>query len=142
MLVANLPYNIATPLVMEILDHAPMVSRMLVMVQREVGDRFCAAPGTPAFGAVSVKVASRASARMVGTVPSTVFLPQPKVESALIEFRRISPEPLPNGPLRTATVALLQAGFAHRRKMLRGALAGRATSDQLIAADIRPEAAS
>src|SRR5262249_54392677 len=71
-MVANLPYNVATPLLLRALDEAPMIERFLVMVQREVGERLAASPGDAAFGAVSVKVAWRASARVVGRVPPTV----------------------------------------------------------------------
>jgi 16S rRNA (adenine1518-N6/adenine1519-N6)-dimethyltransferase len=74
-LVANLPYNVATPLVCDLLDKVPAVERMLIMVQREVAERLCAAAGTEASGAVSVKVAYWATARIVGTVPASVFLP-------------------------------------------------------------------
>ncbi len=78
---ANLPYNVATPLVCDLLDGVPAIDRMLVMVQREVGERLAAAPGDPAYGIPSVKVAYWATARVVGRVPPTVFLPQPRVES-------------------------------------------------------------
>ena len=87
-LVANLPYNVATPLVCDLLDFVPAVERMLVMVQREVAERLCASAGSDAYGAVSVKVAYWATARIAGTVPASVFLPRPKVESALAEIRR------------------------------------------------------
>ena len=80
-MVANLPYNVATPVVLRALEEAPMIERFLVMVQREVGERLAAAPGTKAYGAVSVKVAYYADAEVVGTVPPTVFVPRPKVES-------------------------------------------------------------
>ena len=89
-LVANLPYNVATPLVCDLLDFVPRVHRMLVMVQREVAERLCAPAGTQAYGAVSVKVAYWATARIVATVPASVFVPRPKVESALADIRRRS----------------------------------------------------
>ncbi|HMC38835.1 MAG TPA: 16S rRNA (adenine(1518)-N(6)/adenine(1519)-N(6))-dimethyltransferase RsmA, partial [Acidimicrobiales bacterium] len=76
-LVANLPYNIATPLVADLLDGTPALDRMLVMVQREVGERWCAGPGDDAYGAVSVKVAYWAEARLAGRVPASVFVPRP-----------------------------------------------------------------
>ena len=72
-LVANLPYNVATPLIADVLDFVPQVSRMLVMVQKEVADRFAASPSTSAYGALSVKVAFHATARVVGQVPASVF---------------------------------------------------------------------
>ncbi|MGH9276651.1 MAG: 16S rRNA (adenine(1518)-N(6)/adenine(1519)-N(6))-dimethyltransferase RsmA, partial [Acidimicrobiales bacterium] len=80
-LVANLPYNIATPLVVGLLDEVPAIDRMLVMVQREVGERLAAAAGDDAYGAVSVKVAWWADAKVVARVPPTVFWPEPNVES-------------------------------------------------------------
>ena len=85
-LVANLPYNVATPLVCDLLDEVPAIERMLVMVQREVADRFVADPGSKQYGAVSVKIAYWASARLVGVVPASVFVPRPNVESALVEI--------------------------------------------------------
>ena len=87
-LVANLPYNVATPLIADVLDFVPQVSRMLVMVQKEVAERFSASPSTPAYGALSVKVAFHATSRIVGLVPASVFLPRPNVESALVEIVR------------------------------------------------------
>ncbi|MFZ4810539.1 MAG: 16S rRNA (adenine(1518)-N(6)/adenine(1519)-N(6))-dimethyltransferase RsmA, partial [Ilumatobacteraceae bacterium] len=76
-LVANLPYNVATPLVCDLLDDVPAIGRIVVMVQREVADRFAASPRTAAYGAVSVKVAYHATAKVVGTVPASVFVPRP-----------------------------------------------------------------
>ena len=87
-LVANLPYNIATPLVADLLDGVPAIERMLVMVQREVGERLAAHVGDDGYGAVSVKVDYWASARVVGKVPASVFVPRPNVESALVEIVR------------------------------------------------------
>ena len=123
-LVANLPYNIATPLVADLLDGVPQVERMLVMVQREVAERLAARPGGPAYGAVSVKVAYWAEAELVGPVPASVFLPKPRVGSALIRLVRrrapaVDPGEVPTGYL----FSLVRAGFAQRRKMLRRALA-------------------
>ncbi len=116
-LVANLPYNIATPLVVETLEHAGSLQRWCVMVQREVADRFFASPRTKAYGAVSVLV--QLSARKVGfrSVAPTVFRPRPRVESALVAFVR-SP---------TAAIAdvrpIVEAAFAHRRKTLANSVA-------------------
>jgi 16S rRNA (adenine1518-N6/adenine1519-N6)-dimethyltransferase len=122
-MVANLPYNVATPLVADLLDHVPAIERMLVMVQREVGERLVAAPRTPAYGAVSVKVAYWATGRVVGRVPATVFLPRPNVESALVALRR-RPEPAvdPAEAPYATLFALVRAGFGQRRKMLRNSL--------------------
>src|SRR5262249_15517884 len=76
--VSNLPYNVATPVVIRLLEEAPSVQRALVMVQREVADRLVASPGSSAYGAPSVRVAYDAEARLVGTVPRAVFFPVPK----------------------------------------------------------------
>lgn len=136
-LVANLPYNVATPLVADILDFVPQVTRMLVMVQKEVGERFCAQPSTEAYGALSVKVAYHARAQVVGLVPASVFLPRPNVESALVEIvRHASPVDTTIDP--QLLFSLVKMGFAKRRKMLRGALAGRVTPEQLEHASIAP----
>jgi 16S rRNA (adenine1518-N6/adenine1519-N6)-dimethyltransferase len=124
-LVANLPYNVATPLIADLLDGVPAVERMLVMVQREVALRLAAGPGDPAYGAVSVKVAYWAEAALVGTVPASVFVPRPKVGSALVEIRRRAApavDPRVVGP--EVLFRLVRTGFALRRKMLRRALAG------------------
>lgn len=121
-MVANLPYNVATPLVLQVLDDAPMIERMLVMVQREVGERFAATPRSKAYGAVSVKTAWAAVARVVGKVPPTVFVPQPKVDSALVHFQRHAE--VGEREERDRVFALVDAGFATRRKMLRNTLAG------------------
>ncbi len=138
-LVANLPYNVATPLVADILDFVPRVQRMLVMVQKDVGERFCASPSTEAYGALSVKVAFYATARIVGLVPASVFLPKPNVESALVEIVRHS-SPLDSTVNPQQLFSLVKMGFAKRRKMLRGAMAGRVTPEQFEAAGILPTA--
>jgi 16S rRNA (adenine1518-N6/adenine1519-N6)-dimethyltransferase len=124
-LVANLPYNVATPLVADLLDGVPAVERMLVMVQEEVARRLVATVGDPSYGAVSVKVAYWAEAALVGSVPSSVFVPRPKVGSALVSIRR-RPEPAvdPSVVAAEALFDIVKAGFAQRRKMLRRALAG------------------
>ena len=87
-LVANLPYNVAVPVIVRVLEEAPAVASMLVMVQREVGERLAAVPGTKSYGAVSVKVAYYATARLVGRVPAAVFVPRPRVESVLVRIVR------------------------------------------------------
>ncbi|MGI9120445.1 MAG: 16S rRNA (adenine(1518)-N(6)/adenine(1519)-N(6))-dimethyltransferase RsmA [Acidimicrobiales bacterium] len=139
-LVANLPYNVATPLVADLLDEVPAITRMLVMVQREVGERLSAGVGDPGYGAVSVKVSYWAVARLAGRVPATVFLPQPTVESVLVAVtRRAVPavDPAEVGP--DVLFDLVRTGFAQRRKMLRRALAGKAVADDFACAGIRPE---
>ena len=106
------------------------------MVQREVAERFVAAPRTPAYGAVSVKIAFWASARIVGLVPASVFVPRPNVESALVEIvRRQPPATDP-----AAVFPLVRAAFNQRRKMLRRSLAGVVTPEQFAAAGIAPTA--
>ncbi len=136
--VANLPYNIATPLVLDLLEDAPQVERLLVMVQAEVGERLAAGPGQRAHGIPSVKVAWWADARVVGKVPPTVFVPAPRVESALVELVR---HPVPGDDAeRGAVFALVEAGYRQRRKMLRRSLAGLVGADAFAAAAVRPEA--
>jgi 16S rRNA (adenine1518-N6/adenine1519-N6)-dimethyltransferase len=119
--VSNLPYNIATPVVVRVLETAPQVSRLLVMVQREVGERLAAGPGSKTYGAVSVKIAFYSEADVVGVVPPTVFVPTPKVDSALVRLQRRPFAPV-DVPSRERLFTLVQAGFAQRRKMLRQSL--------------------
>jgi 16S rRNA (adenine1518-N6/adenine1519-N6)-dimethyltransferase len=120
-MVSNLPYNVATPIVMRLLESAPAIRTMLVMVQREVGERIASGPGSKAYGAVSVKVAYYGRAEVVGLVPPSVFIPAPKVDSALVRIvRHAEPPVLVPSPDRM--FALVRAGFGQRRKMLRGAL--------------------
>jgi len=140
--VSNLPYNVATPVVMRLLEEAPTVSSMLVMVQREVGERLAAGPGTKAYGSVSVRVAYYASARVVGTVPPSVFVPAPRVDSALVHLVRHAVPPV-SVPDPDRLFALIRTGFAQRRKMLRGALRpvlGDRVEHTLAAAGIDPRA--
>src|SRR5205823_6361185 len=87
-LVANLPYNVATSLVLDLLEGVPQIERMLVMVQQEAGDRLAARPGDDAYGGVSAKVAYWGAAQTVGRVPASVFLPTPNVESILVRIER------------------------------------------------------
>jgi 16S rRNA (adenine1518-N6/adenine1519-N6)-dimethyltransferase len=119
--VSNLPYNVAVPVVVRLLEDAPAVGQILVMVQREVGERLAAGPGDSEYGAVSVKVAYHAEAELVGVVPPTVFVPRPKVDSALVAMRRRA-EPPVRVPSERALFELVRAGFAQRRKMLRRSL--------------------
>ena len=138
-LVANLPYNIATPLIADLLDGVPGIARMLVMMQREAGERLAAGPGDDAYGAVSVKVAYWARARLAGRVPPTVFVPPPKVESVLVRIER-RPSPAVPDVDRERLFRLVAAGFGQRRKMLRRALADLVAPDTFACAGIRPEA--
>jgi 16S rRNA (adenine1518-N6/adenine1519-N6)-dimethyltransferase len=116
-LVANLPYNVATPLVVESLDGLPSIEHWTVMVQREVADRFFADPSTKAYGAVSVLVQLAAERTGFHPVARTVFRPQPNVDSALVAFRRTGlPESYPD------VKRVIEAAFAHRRKTLPNSL--------------------
>lgn len=137
-LVANLPYNIATPLVLDLLAGVPAIERMLVMVQREVGERLAAGPGDKAYGIPSVKVAYYADAAVVGRVPPTVFVPPPRVESALVRLRRLPRPRVDVEPDRL--FRLVEAGFGQRRKMLRRSLSGLVDPAAFAAAGVRPEA--
>ncbi|HKD93519.1 MAG TPA: 16S rRNA (adenine(1518)-N(6)/adenine(1519)-N(6))-dimethyltransferase RsmA [Gaiellaceae bacterium] len=126
-LVANLPYNVATPLVVESLDGLPNVGLWCVMLQREVADRFFAAPGNKEYGAVSVLVQLAAERTGFHAVSRTVFRPQPNVDSALVAFRRAE-LPADYGRVKQ----LVTAAFAHRRKTLPNSVAqaGLATREQ------------
>ncbi|MBM3658160.1 MAG: 16S rRNA (adenine(1518)-N(6)/adenine(1519)-N(6))-dimethyltransferase RsmA [Actinobacteria bacterium] len=140
--VSNLPYNVATPMVVRLLEEFPEMTRCLVMVQKEVGERLVAGPGTKAYGAVSVKVAYYALARMVGTVAATVFVPPPNVASALVLLDRRDTPPV-DVPSPEALFTLVRAGFGQRRKTLRRALAGtlgERTESVLDAAGVDPSA--
>ena len=134
-LVANLPYNVATPLVCDLLDEVPAIDSMLVMVQREVAERLAAPPGNKQYGAVSVKVAYWATARVVGHVPASVFVPRPNVESALVRIDRRQPPTVD----RDAMFALVRTAFGQRRKMLRRSLAGVVEPAVFEAAAVSPE---
>lgn len=136
--VANLPYNVATPLVADLLDGVPKVRRLLVMVQKEVAQRFAAGVGDEAFGAVSVKVAYWATARIVGEVSAAVFLPRPRVASSLVEIVRRDAPAVP-APF-DAMFALVRQGFATRRKMLRRALDGTVLAEDFARAGVDPQA--
>jgi 16S rRNA (adenine1518-N6/adenine1519-N6)-dimethyltransferase len=139
-LVANLPYNVATPLIADLLDGVPAIARMLVMVQREVGERLAASPGDDAYGAVSVKVAYWATAKVVGRVPATVFHPVPNVESALVRIDRRPAPAVGHDVDRDWLFRLVRTGFGQRRKMLRRSLAALVPAETFVAAGIRPEA--
>ena len=140
-LVANLPYNIATPLVADLLDGVPAITRMVVMVQREVAERLAAGPGDAAYGAVSVKVAYWATARLLGAVPASVFVPRPNVESALVGIdRRPRPAVDPVAVPAARLFELVRAGFAQRRKTLRRALGDRVDPGAWALADVDPGA--
>lgn len=122
--VANLPYNVATPLVLHLLEGEPLITRMLVMVQKEAGERLAAHAGDEAYGAVSLRVQYFADAKVVGKVPPSVFLPKPTVESVLVslvrrERVRVDPDLVSEEDL----FAMIRLAFGQRRKMLRRSLA-------------------
>jgi 16S rRNA (adenine1518-N6/adenine1519-N6)-dimethyltransferase len=128
-LVANLPYNIATPLVVESLELLPGVRLWCVMVQREVADRFFAQPGTKDYGAVSVLIQLAAERTGFHPVSRTVFRPRPNVDSALVAFRRTGAPPSP------AVKRVVEAAFAHRRKTLPNSLELAGLAPRAAAAD-------
>lgn len=142
-LVANLPYNVAVPVVLHLLQHFPSLRHGLVMVQDEVADRLAAGPGSKTYGVPSVKAAWYSGMRKAGVIGMNVFWPAPKIHSGLVAFTRREP------PVTTATreqvFAVIDAAFAQRRKTLRAALAGWAGSPALaeaalLAAGIDPQA--
>jgi len=124
-LVANLPYNVAVPVVLHLLATVGTLRGGLVMVQAEVADRMVAGPGSRVYGIPSVKLAWYATARRAGSVPRSVFWPVPRVDSGLVAFER---HPEAGGPGREEVFAVVDAAFAQRRKTLRAALAGWAGS--------------
>jgi 16S rRNA (adenine1518-N6/adenine1519-N6)-dimethyltransferase len=139
--VANLPYNVAVPVLLRLLEHLPSLRTGLVMVQAEVADRLVAPPGSKTYGVPSVKAAWYAEVRRAGAVGRNVFWPAPRVDSGLVAFTRREP---PAGD-RQAVFAVVDAAFAQRRKTLRAALAGWAGSAdeaerRLRAAGIDPSA--
>jgi 16S rRNA (adenine1518-N6/adenine1519-N6)-dimethyltransferase len=142
-LVANLPYNVATPIVVESLDRLPSVTSWCVMVQREVADRFFAEPGTKAYGAVSVLIQLATERTGAHPVSREVFRPRPNVDSTLVAFRRRETgPPIPPGELK----AVVEAAFAHRRKRLPNSLelaghSDRARAEAALAAIGRPPTA-
>ena len=121
MLVANLPYNVAVPVVLNLLAALPTLRGGLVMVQKEVADRMVAGPGSKVYGVPSVKLAWYADSRSAGRVPPAVFWPVPNVDSGLVAFTLREP---PAAIDRKAVFAVVDAAFAQRRKTLRAALAG------------------
>lgn len=141
-MVANLPYNVAVPVVLHLLDVLPSLQRILVMVQAEVAQRLAASPGSRVYGVPSVKAAWYADVRRAGSISRRVFWPEPNVDSELVLLTR---RPVPTGALREDVFRVIDAAFSQRRKTLRSALAGLAGSpasaeDMLRAAGIDPGA--
>lgn len=142
-LVANLPYNVAVPVVLHLLEAVPSIERVLVMVQKEVADRLAAAPGGRIYGVPSVKARWFCAVESAGSIGTSVFWPVPRVDSGLVRLTRHEPPPCTSG--RAATFAVIDAAFGQRRKTLRAALAaisgGPALAEQaLVAAGIAPSA--
>ena len=142
-LAANLPYNVAVPVVLHLLAELPSLDRGVVMVQAEVADRMCAGPGSRVYGVPSAKLAWYVSARPAGTVPRSVFWPVPNVDSKLVSFTRHDAPPTTAS--RAEVFQVVDAAFGQRRKTLRAALAGWAGSAPeaellLRAADVDPGA--
>jgi 16S rRNA (adenine1518-N6/adenine1519-N6)-dimethyltransferase len=132
--VANLPYNVAVPVLLHMLAAFDSWNRGLVMVQAEVADRLAAKPGSKSYGVPSIKVAWYAAAARVGTVSPTVFWPVPNVESGLVAIERR--EPPKTSATRDQVFAVIDAAFGQRRKMLRSALAGLAGSPAAASAAV------
>jgi 16S rRNA (adenine1518-N6/adenine1519-N6)-dimethyltransferase len=142
-LAANLPYNVAVPVLLTLLAALPSLERGIVMVQAEVADRMCAGPGGRVYGGPSAKLAWYASARAAGTVPRSVFWPVPNVDSKLVAFTRHAPPETTAS--RAEVFAVIDAAFGQRRKTLRAALGGWAGSPAaaerlLRGADVDPGA--
>ncbi|QHK22008.1 16S rRNA (adenine(1518)-N(6)/adenine(1519)-N(6))-dimethyltransferase RsmA [Pseudarthrobacter psychrotolerans] len=142
-IVANLPYNVAVPVVLHLLQHFPSLQHGLVMVQDEVADRLAAGPGSKTYGVPSVKAAWYSSMRKAGVIGMNVFWPAPKIQSGLVAFTRR--EPPETTATREQVFAVIDAAFAQRRKTLRAALAGWAGGAPeaercLIAAGVAPSA--
>jgi 16S rRNA (adenine1518-N6/adenine1519-N6)-dimethyltransferase len=143
-LVANLPYNVAVPVLLHMLDTFPAIERTLVMVQAEVADRLAAPPGSKVYGVPSVKANWYAEVKRAGAIGRNVFWPAPNVDSGLVSLVRRS-EPLKTTASKREVFAVVDAAFAQRRKTLRAALAGWAGSaaaaeEALVAAGVSPQA--
>ncbi|MDX2650452.1 16S rRNA (adenine(1518)-N(6)/adenine(1519)-N(6))-dimethyltransferase RsmA [Streptomyces sp. NPDC001902] len=143
-LVANLPYNVAVPVLLHMLATFPSIERSLVMVQSEVADRLAAGPGSKVYGVPSVKAAWYAEVKRAGAIGRNVFWPAPNVDSGLVSLVRRK-EPLATTATREQVFAVVDAAFAQRRKTLRAALAGWAGSaaaaeEALVAAGVSPQA--
>jgi 16S rRNA (adenine1518-N6/adenine1519-N6)-dimethyltransferase len=134
-LVANLPYNVSVPVLLHLLSLLPSLERGLVMVQSEVADRLAAGPGSKVYGIPSVKAAWYADVRRAGTIGRNVFWPAPNVDSGLVAWTRR--EPPSTSASRERVFAVVDAAFAHRRKVLRGALRDLAGSGEAAEAALR-----
>jgi len=137
-LIANLPYNVGTPLLLDLLDTAPQITEFTVMVQREVAERLVASADTAEYGIPSVKVAFWATGELAGRVSASVFLPPPRVESALVRLHRRATPAVDVDP--QLLFSLVKQAFGQRRKMLRKSLGERVTAEQFAAAGVEPTA--
>ena len=136
-MVANLPYNIATPLLVTLLENAPEIQAIYVMVQLEVGERFAASPKSKAYGIPSVKAQYWAETKVLGKVSPNVFLPVPKVDSAILQIIR---KPSPPEVNYVNFSRLIQTAFQHRRKMIRKSLNTLVPLANFSIAEVSPEA--
>ena len=136
-MVANLPYNIATPLLVTLLENAPEIQAIYVMVQLEVGERFAASPRSKAYGIPSVKAHYWAETKVLGKVSPNVFLPVPKVDSAILQIIRKSSPPEVN---YANFSRLIQTAFQHRRKMIRKSLNTLVPLANFSIAELSPQA--
>ncbi|MDK7885228.1 16S rRNA (adenine(1518)-N(6)/adenine(1519)-N(6))-dimethyltransferase RsmA [Corynebacterium striatum] len=143
-LVANLPYNVAVPVLLHLLELYPTIRRVLVMVQLEVAERLAAKPGNKVYGVPSVKASFYGTVRQAGTIGNNVFWPAPNIESGLVRIDCFEDAPWPiDDATRKAVFPLVDAAFAQRRKTLRAALSGHfgggpAAEEALVAAGIDP----
>lgn len=143
-LVANLPYNVAVPVLLHLLELYPTIRRVLVMVQLEVAERLAAKPGNKVYGVPSVKASFYGTVRQAGTIGKNVFWPAPNIESGLVRIDCFEDAPWPiDDATRKAVFPLVDAAFAQRRKTLRAALSGHfgggpAAEEVLVAAGIDP----
>ena len=136
-MLANLPYNIATPLLVTLLENAPEIQAIYVMVQLEVGERFAASPRSKAYGIPSVKAQYWAETKVLGKVSPNVFLPVPKVDSAILQIIRKSSPPEVN---YANFSRLIQTAFQHRRKMIRKSLNTLVPLANFSIAELSPQA--
>jgi 16S rRNA (adenine1518-N6/adenine1519-N6)-dimethyltransferase len=129
--VANLPYNIATPLVFRLMEIRKKLTQMILMLQKEVGQRIVAKPGGKDYGALSVTLQYYTEPRLMFTVPRTCFVPRPRVDSAILNLKVL---PEPRWPVRDEDwfLQVLRAGFSHRRKFLSNALIDAGFSPQIV----------
>ncbi len=140
-LIANLPYNIATPLVLDLLKGQPSITDMLVMVQLEAGQRLASQPGSKIYGIPSVVTGYWAEAKVVARIPESVFVPQPRVESCLVRIKRREVDEAPE--LYATFENLVKTAFGKRRKMIRASIGDLVSTELMSEAGLdgteRPE---